>query len=709
MDPWYTGPTSDNLANIPQALINRDQWVLWRGDDRVDPVTGRVKLNKIPINPITLTHADSTDPLTWGSFAQCVAAIPLALEEWETTNPHAYRGGGIGYVFDTSDPYVGIDLDGCVDGVTGALAPWAQAYVDQSASYTEITPSGTGLHILLEGTLPPRGRRKGQVEMYDYARFFTVTGWHLMDTPRTIEARAPQLAALWCALFGATLGQTVWLVDEQGVLTNHDGKPWAIVAIASSSEGEPYAFFAETTTGWPLIRCTPGIVPQRAASLLTMDDGMVMRRMTSAGNKAKVERLGTGQWQPEYTSQSEADLAFCCLLAFWTRDPMQMDRLFRTTGLMRAKWEEKRGTQTYGERTIVEALARQHEHYTPGNLTTLTLPQPRLVPSGAMDFSKAISATDLLTMQRIPARFLVPKLIADGLNVLAAPAKSYKSYFALSLALATIGEGDWCETFPVEDTGPVVFFGLEAPPMQLRNRLFQLRPNFDPRTAQHALIFFSGMRCLPTFREGLQVAVEEVIAHYRPRLIVIDPLSYLYRLGRQDDLASATLDLLWPLAEMASEHRVALLAAEHMRKRSKEDVSVVDQLAGSHIKGAIVHGLLMLHKEGEDLIIETTMRDAPAQEMALTITFDPLEEHIRWGYKGANATLGASRIASTRGLVLAELQARGYPMKVAELIQNLALPNTESTKSNVRLILSRAEKDGDVAMSKRGEYYWIGH
>ena len=53
------------------------------------------------------------------------------------------------------------------------------------------------------------------------------------------------------------------------------------------------------------------------------------------------------------------------MLAFWTTNPDQIDRLFRTTGLLRAKWDEQRGTATYGQRTIAEALARQTEHYTP--------------------------------------------------------------------------------------------------------------------------------------------------------------------------------------------------------------------------------------------------------------------------------------------------------------------------------------------------------
>src|SRR5205823_4177300 len=95
----YPGPTGAALDHIPAALKERRQWVLWRGADRIDQQTGEVKLNKIPIDPQTLRHADTTDPTTWGTFDHCVSALPVVLEEWEQDNPSAFRGGGIGYVF----------------------------------------------------------------------------------------------------------------------------------------------------------------------------------------------------------------------------------------------------------------------------------------------------------------------------------------------------------------------------------------------------------------------------------------------------------------------------------------------------------------------------------------------------------------------------------------------------------------------------------
>jgi putative DNA primase/helicase len=269
--------------------------VLWRGADRVDQQTGEVKLNKIPVNQQTLRNADTTDPTTWGTFEQCVAALPVALEEWAHDDPGAYRGGGLGYVFSHDDPYTGIDLDHCRNPDTGAIATWAQAHVDAIASFTEATPSGTGLHIWVQGALPPHGRKKGDVEMYTWGRFFTMTGWHLPATPQTIEARQDALTALHRTIFGT---------------------------LQSARTG----------------------TPAQAPRAPVLEDAELLDKARAARNGAgaRFAALWAGD-TTGYDSQSNADMALCTRLTFWSQDPTQIDRLFRQSGLMRDKWNEKRG------------------------------------------------------------------------------------------------------------------------------------------------------------------------------------------------------------------------------------------------------------------------------------------------------------------------------------------------------------------------------
>jgi hypothetical protein len=322
----YPGPTTENLVCIPDVLKARRQFVLWRGLDRIDQHTGVVTLNKMPLNPYTLLPADSTDPATWGTFEQCVQALPTALEGWEQEHPALYRGGGIGFVFTQDDPYTGIDLDHCVDPDTGMIAAWAQAYITALSSYTEITPSGTGVHILVEGSLPPRGRKKGPVEMYSTWRFFTLTGWHLPDTPAMIEARHDALLVFHAAIFGP-----------------------------------------------PRTTAMNGHAPHEVPPPL-LDDVTLLSRAQHARNGAKVQALWSGD-TAGYASQSEADLALCMVLAFWTTDVAQIDRLFRQSALLRDKWDAPRGQTTYGAITITEALARQTEHFS-DHATLVVDPSP---------------------------------------------------------------------------------------------------------------------------------------------------------------------------------------------------------------------------------------------------------------------------------------------------------------------------------------------
>ena len=124
------------VLNIPHSLIVTPQWVVWRKVWDAE----RSKDKKVPYNPRTKREAKSNDPTTWAPFEEAVAAYE--------------RGGfdGIGFVFSTNDPVVGIDLDGCRDPETGLLKPWASDIVARLDSYTEASPSGTGVHVIAKGT-----------------------------------------------------------------------------------------------------------------------------------------------------------------------------------------------------------------------------------------------------------------------------------------------------------------------------------------------------------------------------------------------------------------------------------------------------------------------------------------------------------------------------------------------------------------------------
>jgi len=144
-------------AHIPEELRARPQWVVWKAVGE--------KPDKVLYSARTGCKASSTDLMTWCTFEE-------ALEAYENG-----EYAGLGFVFSSADPYTGIDLDNCVGG-DGEIALWALEIVRYFDTYTELSATGSGLHIIGRGDVP--NRRKGEVEVYSSKRFFTVTG-HVVE------------------------------------------------------------------------------------------------------------------------------------------------------------------------------------------------------------------------------------------------------------------------------------------------------------------------------------------------------------------------------------------------------------------------------------------------------------------------------------------------------------------------------------------------
>ena len=301
------------VSGLPEGVREREQWVCWREEDRDGKPT------KIPVTPGAGGFASSTESDTWSDFE-------TALEYTETE--HA---DGVGFVFTDDDPIVGVDLDDCRDPETGDVDDAARDIIDRLDSYTEVSPSGTGYHVLLRGELPEGRNRRGSIELYDTARFFTVTGDHVDETPTHVARRQDALAAIHREY-----------VQDTGSDTASESEP------RGATNGES---------------ATSGAVNVD----VDLEDEVLLEKARNASNGEKFERLWNGN-TVGYDSQSEADMALCCLLAFWTGgDRTQMEQLFRQSGLHREKWDEVHYADgsTYGEKTIERAIATTSEFYDP--------------------------------------------------------------------------------------------------------------------------------------------------------------------------------------------------------------------------------------------------------------------------------------------------------------------------------------------------------
>ena len=148
--------------NIPNSLKACPNWVCWSALPASKSHSG---IKKVPVDPKTGKYAKSNDPQTWSDF--------------DTAVRESAKYSGIGFMFSES-PFFGVDIDDCreeiEDYLNGGIDNIIHEIIHCLGSYAEFSQSGNGIHIICRGSLPPGGRRKGKIEMYDNGRFFVMTG-----------------------------------------------------------------------------------------------------------------------------------------------------------------------------------------------------------------------------------------------------------------------------------------------------------------------------------------------------------------------------------------------------------------------------------------------------------------------------------------------------------------------------------------------------
>lgn len=290
---------------FPDELASLPQWICWR----LEPDPKNDKPRKVPYDPKTGRKASSTNPQSWATLAEALAA------------KDKYLFTGVGFVFTEVGGIVGVDIDHCRNE-DDSFNETAQAILDKAPSYTEISPSGSGLHIFFRGTMPGKGNKNSTsgVEMYASARYFTMTGNQLEGTPDTIADGSVAL-------------------------------PWIHENYIAKKKADRKAKV------------------KKAARTVALTDEQVLEKAAASQNGEEFTALWEGRWDGKFGSQSEADLSLCCSLAFWTgKNKEQMDRLFRQSKLFREKWDKVHHADgaTYGEETLEQAIQRTDQVYSPG-------------------------------------------------------------------------------------------------------------------------------------------------------------------------------------------------------------------------------------------------------------------------------------------------------------------------------------------------------
>lgn len=543
MMAYSDGPSEPNVSfdSLPAELTLLPQWVVYR----FEHTKNQAKLAKVPYTPGTTKRADTTNPRTCRTFEEAQAAY--------------LKGGyaGIGFVLSANDPYCFIDLD---DVDPSQLTDWQREIGAAFNSYTEVSPSGRGLHIITRAVLPGGGRKRNGVEIYDRDRYMTMTG-HRYSGEVITEGQAP----------------AEWLYSQ--------------LASASAATG------------------TAQDEPQ------TEDDDTLLARIWADPTAETLRQQWAGNWRTlGFPSQSEADAACIFNLARYTHNQAQLSRLFRRSELGQ---RDKAKRTDYVEPLAAKAIASIALNITvPPELSAsigkALAPKPTQPPQAPATF---YSAADLQRMDFPPVRFVVPGYIPQGVSLLVGKPKSGKSWLVLDASWAVATGGSALDEQNC-DAGDVLYAALEDNPRRLKSRLDQQRPN---EAWPHRLTFLHSMRSLDGGGiDDLKLWLSSVP---RPKLIVIDVLNKVRpSQGRNENSYAYDYRSIAPLKALADEYGIAIVLVHHARKLEAEDD--FDTVSGTLGLTGAVDTILLLKKTTNGVRLKARGRDLEEFDVALDFDAD---------------------------------------------------------------------------------------
>lgn len=351
------------VENLPAALRENGLFCCWRYEERDGKPT------KVPYNPRTGGRAQSTNPDTF-------APLNVALDAMQRGG---YDGIGVG-VFGTLGA---IDIDHCMDD-NGELSPMAFDVVDTMQGYTEVSPSGHGLRILFDAA----------GFQYDKARYY---------------------------INNQGAGLEVYIAGQTNKYVTITGNAWT-PGFGLQERGEQLTAVLEKYMKRP--EKAPTQSPAPAVVSADLDDLALIERAKQGKGGAAFTDLWAG-YITGYKSHSEADMALCNALAWWTNgDAQRVDRLFRQSGLYREeKWNRKQSGSTYGALTVQNAVSTCRSGYCPGHALEWDAPIGEATAQGTFAPFRPFEAPDTSKLPTFPVDCLPPVLrdmavsIAENIQV----------------------------------------------------------------------------------------------------------------------------------------------------------------------------------------------------------------------------------------------------------------------------------------------------
>lgn len=601
------------LNNIPERLKQQGKYCCWK----YQPRPGSPKPAKVPYNPGTGSPANTADASTFGGFGD--------VQDYASKG---YNGVGVGlYPLPDNSLLAAIDIDHCIDA-QGTLSEMADDIIRTMRAYTEFSPSGHGIRILF---------RLSPGYAFDSSRYY------INHQALGLEVYVAGATSKYVSVTGNTC-------TSDADLELRDAELGLVL--------EKYMVRPEQLAPVPVQPAAPASGQQ--ANALRPEDLALIESIQQGPSGEKFMALGCGDLSAYDNNQSSADLAFCNILAARTKDPAQIDRIVRNSKLMRKKWDEKRGSITYGSKTIREAinssLTRQQQveqqkgaalmapiqqavSQPPMVSAQQAVSQPPVVSvqqappmavrqavASVPKYQPLLSAQTLENLQMAPLVYVVPDILPQGLTILSSAPKLGKSFMCLQLSLAVAGG----TTFLGRQTAQmgVLYMALEDGNRRLQTRMAAI---LDGKPAPSHLYFVTETGQTDN---GLYQAMDYYLAQDPSiKLVIIDTFQKIRGAGAMQGKYLYDSREVSTLKQYADNKDISILLVHHTRKASGD--------GDAHAKISGTQGLfgscdtsMVLDKEKRDddrAVLHITGRDVQQQD--LIIRFDPTIS--RWEGVGA--------------------------------------------------------------------------